>query len=246
MFNLHDSKTDTYGLTWRVTKVRGLDHGPCNLLGGKNHGLDPRIATVLPQGALSDEVKAAIRKYVVDGKLKYTQLVGLLTKEFPDLISSERQIRNCMNQYKTSVGDFCCRALLEVLLTEQAADPDFSVAYKLDEDNVLTGVLWVTPQQKREWLSTPDIMMHDNTYNLDDQGYKLGNFNGIDCEGRTIDLGCAFILDETACDYEWQFSTWQKFMHGVEPTIVGTDSDPAATIAAEAIFPNAFYFWCIW
>ena len=232
---------------WRIRKVTGLEHRPCELLDHDDaHSLDPRIAQVLPQGSLPKDVLDAIKTYVLGGKLKLKQVMGMLASDFPSLVTSEKQVRNVMDKHKKSTHSLCCRALLEVLLTESAKDPDFFVAYKLDDDNVLTGVLWITPDQRKAWLETPDILIHDNTYELDDQGFKLGNFNGIDKVGRTIDLGTAFVLDEDSCTYEWQFETWKAAMFEVMPTVFGSDADPAASLAAEASFPGVPYFWCKW
>lgn len=232
---------------WRIVKVTGLNHRPCSgLKHDDSHTLDPRVAQVLPQGPLPQDVLDVIRSYVLSGKLKLKQVMGMLANDFPSLVTSERQVRNAMLKHKQGVHSLCCRALLEVLLTESAKDPDFFVAYKLDDDNVLTGVLWITPDQRKAWLETPDILIHDNTYELDDQGFKLGNFNGIDKIGRTIDLGTAFVLDEDSCTYEWQFETWKAAMFTVMPTVFGSDADPAASLAAEASFPGVPYFWCKW
>ena len=35
-------------------------------------------------------------------------------------------------------------------------------------------------------------------------------------------------------------------MYNVSPTVVGSDADPAASIAIGAVFPSSLYFWCIW
>ena len=172
--------------------------------------------------------------------------MGLLTTEFPGLVTCERQVRNVMSKYQRGPTGSSCRELLQRLMLQQRADPDFFVDYKLNEDNELVGVLWITAEQRRAWLAAPDILIHDNTYNLDNMGFKLGNFNGIDELGRTIDLGTSLVLDETACTYEWQFSSWLHGMYDVPPTVVGTDADPAASIAVADVFPSSLYFWCLW
>jgi hypothetical protein len=45
-------------------------------------------------------------------------------------------------------------------------------------------------------------LIHDTIYDLDDRGFKLGKFNGIDEVGRTIDLGTSLVLDETSCTFK--------------------------------------------
>jgi hypothetical protein len=90
--------TDPYGFEWRITKVHGLTQGPCSLLDhDEPHKLGARIATMLPQGGLPNNVKEKIRNYVVNGKLKFKHVMRLLQSEFPALVTSERQVRNFMN-----------------------------------------------------------------------------------------------------------------------------------------------------
>ncbi len=231
---------------WRISRAEGLDHGPCPLLCGACHKLDPRIAVVVPQRALSPTIESTIGKYVSKGGLKLKQIMSLLASEFPDLITSERQVRNVMQKFQRKTNEFSCRSLLERLILEQRADPDLYLDYKINDDNELVGVIWITAEQRRAWLTHPDILIHDNTYDLDNLGFKLGNFNGIDELGRTIDLGTAFVLDETSATYEWQFTSWLEGMYNVPPTAIGSDADPAASLAIMGVFPTSLYFWCLW
>ena len=238
--------TDADEFCWRVSRVEGLEHGPCPLLFGACHKLDSRIADNVPQGPVTQVVENAIGKYVSKGRLKLKQIMGLLQSDFPDLVTSERQVRNVMNKFQRGSTEHNCRSLLQKLILQQRNDPDFYVDYKLNEDNEMVGLLWITAEQRRAWLAHPDIMIHDNTYDLDNMGFKLGNFNGIDEAGRTIDLGTSLILDETTFSYEWQFSSWLQGMHDVPPTVIGSDADPAAAIAIIGVFPTSLYFWCMW
>ena len=75
---------------WRISRVEGLAHGPCDLLSGGCHKLDPRITQILPQGPITKVVESAIGKYVSQGCLKLKRIMGLLLADFPDLVTSER------------------------------------------------------------------------------------------------------------------------------------------------------------
>lgn len=233
---------------WRISRADGLEHGPCSLIDGNYHKLNPRLAELpmAPMAEVAPAAEAAIKKYVMKGRCKLRQIVGMLAEDFPNLVTSEEQVRNVMRKFRTQKPQHSCRALLTELLEEQRRDPDFYVSYLLNDDNELAAVLWITPDQRRLWVSHPDILFHDNTYNLDDQGFKLGNFNGIDEAGRTVDLGVALVLDETAGTYEWQFQTWRAGMHDIPPNVIATDADPAASLAVGAVFPEAFHMWCLW
>jgi len=83
---------------WRISRVEGLHHGPCSLLFGACHKLDPIIATIVPKGHASQHVELAISKYISQGRLKLKQVMGLLAAEFPDLVTSEQQIKNVMRK----------------------------------------------------------------------------------------------------------------------------------------------------
>ena len=85
-----------------------------------------------------------------------------------------------MGKFQRKKTELTCRSLLERLILEQRADPEMYVDYKINEDNELVALLWITADQRRSWLSHPDILIHDNTYDLDNMGFKLGNFNEID------------------------------------------------------------------
>jgi hypothetical protein len=165
---------------WSISRVEGLDHGPCSLLSGACHKLDPRISSIVPQGPLAKTVEIAIGKYVSKGGLKLKQIMGLLASDFPDVVTSEKQVRNVMGKFQRKKTELTCRSLLERLILEQRADLEMYVDYKINEDNELVALLWITADQRRSWLSHPDILIHDNTYDLDNMGFKLGNFNGID------------------------------------------------------------------
>jgi hypothetical protein len=61
--------------------------------------------------------------------------MGLRASDFPDLVTSERQIKNGMLKFQRGTTELSCRSLLERVFLEQRADPDFCVDYKLNNDN---------------------------------------------------------------------------------------------------------------
>jgi len=175
------------------------------------------------------------------------QLRALLAVDFPAVTLEERQIRNFMQSIRvlTATGGQC-RQVLEALLERQhKEDPDLAMQYLLDDQDRLKGVLWVSGEQRRDWIECgADVLIHDNTYNMDNLGYKLGVFSGISKEGLTFPVGTCFIVDEETCSYEWQFSTWLACQNGVAPTAVITDADPAVNCVVNTVFPEATHIWC--
>ena len=234
---------------WVVIRAEGLDHGPCEGLDNRCHPLHPFKQDVLPDHALPHEVREKIKHYVADGDCSMRQVGNLLAIDFPGMVLEEQQVRNAVTASRpTDLRNGQCRRLLEALLTDQhTSDPDLMIKTLLDNDDRLKGVLWVTGEQRQAWLqSGADVVIHDNTYNLDELGYKVGVFNGISKEGKTIALGQCFIIDEESTSYEWQFRSWLECQDNLAPLLVITDSDPAVACVVGIIFPDAIHMWCLW
>ena len=236
-------------LAWVVIRVEGLDHGPCEGLDDRCHPLHPFKQDVLPDHALPAEVREKIKHYVAAGDCSMRQVSNLLAIDFPGVVLEEQQVRNAISASRpTDVHNGQGRRLLQALFTDQhTSDPDLMIKTLLDNDDRLKGVLWVTGEQRQAWLHNgADIMIHDNTYNLDELGYKLGVFNGISKEGKTVALGQCFIIDEESTSYEWQLRSWLECHDGLAPLLVITDSDPAVGCVVGVTFPDALHMWCLW
>eukprot|EP00873_Tetraselmis_striata_P003278 jgi/Tetstr1/423542/TSEL_014215.t1 len=107
--------------------------------------------------------------------------------------------------------------------------------------------MWVTGEQRRAWIACgSDILIHDNTYNLDQLGYKLGVFSAICKEGRTIPVGQCFIIDEESDSYAWQLRMWFKAHDNIAPLVIITDADPAVVAVVADVFPHAYHIWCLY
>ena len=96
-------------LCWSISRVEGLDHGPCALLENDCRKLDTRIASIVPQGRLSEEVEIAIGKFVSKGSLSLRHIMGLLASDFPHVVTSETQVRNAMSKIQRETSELSCR-----------------------------------------------------------------------------------------------------------------------------------------
>ena len=243
-------QSEGHELAWVVTTAAGVCHGPCpGLSGGNNHPLFPHKQDLVPDSALPAAVREKIEQYVNVGKCSVRSIEHLLVNDFPDVLIEDRQLRNAIASVRVQAdSQGQCRRLLEKLLTtKHTKDPDLTICQRLDDDDHLLGVLWVTGEEKRAWLECgSDVLIHDNTYNLDELGYKLGVFSGVSQRGTTIPLGTCFIIDEEMNAYEWQLSEWVKAMGDLHPTLVITDSDPAVVAVLGAVFPESRHMWCLW
>ena len=100
---------------WRITRVCGIQHGPCPLVSRECHALIPSIRDIVPQ-RLTEAVESAIGKYVSHGRLKLTQIMALLTTEFPGIVTCERQVRNVMSKFQRGPTGYSCRELRQRLM----------------------------------------------------------------------------------------------------------------------------------
>jgi len=241
----------TDNLAWVITSVKGIHHAPCSGLDHDDpHAFFPNRQDLLPDQPLPNHVRTKIEHYVKRGRCAYKQLESMLAFDFPELVIEERQVRNAMAILKPcrSASTGQCKRLLEKLLRKQYQDdPNMSISQLLDDEDRLKGVLWVTGEQRMAWVECgSDILIHDNTYNLDALGYKLGVFSGISKMGTTIPLGACFIIDEECRSYEWQMRSFLDAHDGISPSVVITDADPAVVSVVCEVFPDATHVWCLY
>lgn len=176
---------------------------------------------------------------------------GMLLDDLPDITIEERRVRNFIQFVKRNgrdIGQGKCRRLQERLLElKHTTGPDLIVVQLLDDDGRLKGVLWVTSEQQRAFVDCgADIQIHDNTYNLDQLGYKLGVFSTICKEGHNVPVGQCFIIDEESSSYEWQLRSWLYAHGGLAPLVVITDADPVVVSVVALVFLLAHHIRCMY
>ena len=180
------------GLAWAITIAAGLEHGPCPGIDGRCHPLHPHKHDFVPDQAFPQEVRDRLKHYVCVGDCSMRQIQNLLAKEFPELLIEDKQLYNEVGAVRPKADrQGQCRRLLEILLRKQHnEDPGLKIHQLLDSEDRMKGVLWVTGEQRRAWLECgSDVLIHDNTYNVDQLGYKLGVFSGISKQAATVPLG---------------------------------------------------------
>lgn len=218
-------------------------------LGDQIHALFPNRQDIVPDHPLPDDVRERVTHYFRTGQCTWGQMERMLLADFPGVLVDERQVRNFMASLKVNrVETAQCRQLLERLFERQHhEDPGVVITQCLDDEDRMKGVIWVTNEQKQAWLdSGAGIIIHDNTYNLDELGYKLGVFSGISKEGSTVPLGQCFIIDEESGSYEWQLRSFLKAHGDFAPALIITDCDPAVVSVVATVFPNAIHIWCLY
>ena len=91
------------------------------------------------------------------------------------------------------------------LMEQRSKDPDFIVTARLEgPSNELTGIFWMTSQQRNElWPKYHDVIIHNNTAKTNRYEMALSLFVGIDNNFKTRVLAQALTKYETLADYNW-------------------------------------------
>ena len=74
----------------------------------------------------------------------------------------------------------------------------------------------------------------------------FASFIAINRHAQSIQVGCAFLRNETADSYCWLFQTFLEAMNGLEPLNLFTDQDSAMAAAIRAIFVSTRHRCCRW
>ena len=101
------------------------------------------------------------------------------------------------------------------------------------------------PPQVQLAVDLFQILIHDNTYKTNRFRLPLGVFCTVSRHGHTLLLACCLSCREGTTDYEWAYDCWKRAT-GIDPALVLTDADPAATVAVALAFRSASHRWCSW
>ncbi|CAG8756272.1 15685_t:CDS:2, partial [Cetraspora pellucida] len=112
-----------------------------------------------------------------------------------------------------------------------------------DDDNVLTHLMWMTPEQIENWIKYSDCVLNDTTHKTNRYGMALSLFVGFNNERRNILFAQGLLADESLESHAWMFDQIIKST-GISPGIILTDADPAVDSAIRRIFPSTYPIHC--
>ncbi|EXX71211.1 protein FAR1-RELATED SEQUENCE 11-like [Rhizophagus irregularis DAOM 181602=DAOM 197198] len=182
------------------------------------------------------------------GNLSITLQRNLLKARFPKMNCSDSDLSNAIQKFKSldrSNMHNDASDLLINLVQKKQEDPQFFVKFELDNDNRLTRLFWMTPEQVVLWIKYHDIIINDNTAKTNIYSMPLSVFVGVDNNGRTRLLAQAVISNEIFETYQWIL---QCVLQATEkqPLVFFIDADPAMDTAIPVQFPNSYHAHCIY
>lgn len=130
----------------------------------------------------------------------------------------------------------------------QASTVGFKFEYGLSATQELEWAVWVFPQNMEYYHATVhQVVIYDNTYNTNRDGYRVGMFTGINRFRQSVVFGYVLMARETVDSFKASFQAWKDIMAvKQDPELILTDADVAELQAVSAIFPNSDHAWCIW
>jgi hypothetical protein len=127
-------------------------------------------------------------------------------------------------------------------------DPNFFVTARLEgPSNELTGLFWMTSQQRNElWPKYHDVIIHDNTAKTNRYKIALSLFVNINNNFKTRIFAQALTKYETLADYNWILKCTLEAINNLSPVVLFTDSDLAMIAAVQITYPQTQHLMCIY
>jgi hypothetical protein len=162
-----------------------------------------------------------------------------------DDVLEPRQISNIINDARRKAcaevnslgGDF---AAIIVSLEEKG----WLRFLKLDEDQVVTGIWWQSPLQGELCQRYGDILINDNTYARNQNGYPLNIGIIIDGHGCSRNGWYALHAQEDIAHHDWVFGCHLQSA-GFPPEGLVSDRHRSIIASARRILPLTPHFFCI-
>ncbi|KAK4426730.1 protein FAR1-RELATED SEQUENCE 5 [Sesamum alatum] len=151
--------------------------------------------------------------------------VGFIFEDYKNYMRSKRTM-------EMKIG------VLEYLQQKQLVDPNFFYAIHVDEDDLITNIIWVDAQMMVDYSHFGDVVSFDTTYRKNKEGRPFALFVGVNHHKQTIVFGAALLYDETASTFTWLFDTFARAMSGKQPKTILTDQDAAMAKALAITWPN--------
>ena len=101
-------------------------------------------------------------------------------------------------------------------------DPGMVVKFRVDDNGMLTSILWVTGRNRADYAIFGDAITFDTTYRTNLYSLPFGIFVGVNNHFQSIVFGGVLLISEKAEDFEWAFRCFLEVMGGVAPSTMLT------------------------
>ncbi|CAB5350440.1 unnamed protein product [Rhizophagus irregularis] len=151
-----NTKTKKLGCPWHINLTfpeNATQISVTTFINQHNHSLIPKTQEFATKyRSFSEEVINEISLMTKHGNLTLTAQRNLLKARFPDIHFQDQDLANVIQKYKNMDKiNNDASALLTMLMQKKAEDLRWVVDFELDNDNRLTHLLWMSPDQFKSW-----------------------------------------------------------------------------------------------
>ena len=247
--NHHNRKSKRQGCEWHanvncpknicqitLTTLNDTHNHPLHL----NTEKYASIHRTIPEDILNE-----IQFFTEHGSLSIGTQRKLLKAKFPTASILDCDLTNAIRKFKVRHDEKQNAArLLTTLINRKSHNSEWVVEFELDNENRLTRLFWMSPEQVILWLEYHDVILNDNTAKTNRYQMPLSLFLIVDNNTKSRLVAQALVSDETTESYKWILECTKKATM-TEPLVFVTDADPAADAAIAQIYEATYPIHCI-
>ncbi|XP_060200856.1 protein FAR1-RELATED SEQUENCE 5-like [Lycium barbarum] len=147
---------------------------------------------------------------------------------------------------KDSLKHGVARSLVDYFEKQILEDPAFRYSLDLDDDGLITNVLWADGKMIRDFKIYGDVVSFDTTYRTNKEYRPLALFVGLNNHREMVIFGAALLYEESTESFVWLFNAFFKIMSADKPQTFFTDQDPAISAAISFVMPKTYHRLCVW
>ena len=249
--SMKETSTKKMSCPWRVNASCPKVHNPESVIfinkivDEHNHDLNVEAIAFREEKRFSDEMMDDIQFLTQHCKMGATAQRRYLEGKYPSHTFFSEDIYAAISRFRPTAKSLSNDAaqMSDWLDSQKERDPRWIVTRGWDDDNTLTHLLWMTPEQVENWIKFSDCIVNDVTHKTNRYGMALSLFVGFDSAMQNIILAQGLIVDESKRSHSWLFDQIVEAT-GIHPIVIITDSDPAVDAAIKEVFTNTYPIHC--
>ena len=236
---------------WRVNASCPHENNPgsaifiTKIVDDHNHVLNIEAVAFRDEKRFCDEIMEDIQFLTEHCKMGVTAQRRYLEAKYPSQPIYSKDLHAMVKKFRPTAKSLSNDAakMSNWLDEQKEGDSRWIVARGWDDDNTLTYLAWMTPEQVENWIQFCDCVINDVTHKTNRYGMALSLFVGFDNNMKNIILAQGLLIDESKQSHCWLFTKIVEST-GIHPTVIITDSDPAVDAAVREVFTTTYPIHC--
>jgi hypothetical protein len=206
-----------------------------------NHSLvdKPSLAKLLRSHAGIPKEEVQFLTLLHDCNLETSRMMQLMSELYGSAHSMpyhEKHVSNLRAGIRAHAARSDMAETLSYFDELRKEDDDFFVKVKLDGDDKVENIFWVDGAARAAYKTYNNCISFDSTYFTNIYKMSFAPFIAINRHAQSIQVGSAFLRNESADSYVWLFRAFLEAMNGLEPLNLITNQDLSMAAAIRAIF----------